>query len=685
MTFVQWLDRLFRRLIYPTTVFYDTDKYTDQTRSYRNTDTTTTTTTATANTTSTITAMYHHHHHHRPSSPLFDISDFPSVSRRIKPLPKRRRTINTEVNANVNINKNQIDDDDDDGVKINSGINSIQSTMNSNSMYPAQSSISSRNVTHISDDVVSPIIDVQQRSQYNWSDLFLSEEILRVASALPSRGSVPGIGDDGSVGPGGIGIDDSNGAGGIDDGDGSGDGDTEESFLLPERKTISSETLSTAATPPPPSDTSSYDGDSPQLPQTTYRPSSFYRSARQFIRERLNLDEPFDPEFTEGELQDRFFLRAETDRLIAQTDSLSARMALRSYYHSMGYSTSGVGTSTGASLVPLDPVLSSGVDRSVTEYVSSTPLDGNVDGSGTTVIQSVVPGNGYVGVGVGRAHDEEGRGGDYTDHLNYGNTKKRKVPANVGGSPPHHHHYHHHYHHYHHHHYHHYALHRSMSYGEIADGIENGEKELNFGSGFGLELGTEAAVEDSSSGTTLSSVQSDIFGPHTEAPLEMEPGRSGTLILPAAARQWHRTPKLSRATVAGLYRKEVVRSRKKRLEAIMGDLPASDSLVLEQALSRTFPLDSTFSTPDMSPLESPIMDLDHGYSRGGPTFVRTGGKRGDIGSRWNEGDEKVRLSRREGMRAARAARTGGGRLGRHPDAAPFPTGDFTYFVASACE
>jgi len=229
-------------------------------------------------------------------------------------------------------------------------------------------------------------------------------------------------------------------------------------------------------------------------------------------------------------------------------------------------------------------------------------------------------------------------------------------------------------------------LHRGVSLAEITDGIQGDEKELDPGLGFGLELGVEATVEDSNSGTTLSSVQSDIFGSHNETPLEVEPGGSKALLLPAAPRQWHRAPKLSRATVAGLYKKEVVRNRKKRLEAIMGDLPASDSLVLELALSRIFPLDSKFSSPDISPLESPIMGLEH---RTGPAFLKIGGKRGEnrgsTRNRWDEGDGKVRLSRRERMRAARAARTGGGRLGRHPDAAPFPTGEFTYFVASACE
>ena len=318
MTFVQWLDRLLRSLIYSTTAFHDTYKNTDQTRNHRDTDTATTTTAAaTADTTltltSTTTAMHHHHHHHhRPSSPLFDISGFFSSSRRIKPLPKRRRTLNPEenvdANASVNNHKNQNDEDakENSNSNSNSEINPAQSaTMNADSTYPVPSSSStastmSKNLARISGDVVSPGIDPQQRSHFHWPDLLLSEEILRVASALPARDPLSGIDDDdededvggvGGVGGGGIGI-------GIDSshsnaGDGGGDdGDIDEAFL--------SERQTTTATPPPPSETSSYDGDSPQLTQTTFRPSSFYRSARQFIRERLNLDEPFDPEFTEG-------------------------------------------------------------------------------------------------------------------------------------------------------------------------------------------------------------------------------------------------------------------------------------------------------------------------------------------------------------------------------------------------
>ncbi|KXN86735.1 hypothetical protein AN958_09726 [Leucoagaricus sp. SymC.cos] len=369
-------------------------------------------------------------------------------------------------------------------------------------------------------------------------------------------------------------------------------------------------------------------------------------------RTSLDINPDLNVNIGTSDLQDRLFLRAETDRLLAQADSLSAKMALRSYYHSMGYGvpefTSGAETSP-----PLPPsVPGSGINH--LETVSANGMAPSNGAVGSVMKGShsanAAPGNGYVAVGVGRTHGEEdgdGRGGDYTDHLNQqgqGNTKKRKVPANVGSSPPHHHH----------HHLHHYSSHRGTmgpygSYGQPAD-VEGEEKELSFGLGFGLDLGSEATAEDPRSGEILGGVESDIFGPLPRPNETYAPQQHSVQVDPAhqlRPRQFHRKPKLSPATLAGLQRKELVRSRKKHLETIMGTIPVRDAWTLDHALSPNFPpLLASFASANSKGL-------------------------------------KMRLSKRGKMRFARMARMGLGRLGRHPDAAPFPTGEFTFSHPSA--
>ncbi|KAF5362513.1 hypothetical protein D9756_002673 [Leucocoprinus leucothites] len=590
------------------------------------------------------------------SPPLFDIPDFPTL-RRVKPLPKRRHaSFNFNPEANVNITPNS------------TGINSpLLSQSNSHSSYissyhthPTQQL--QPDIAHASDPLPSTVD--AERSQYDWRlapEFFLPEEILRVASVLPE----PEV-DDGGIGDGGD--------------------DAGEPFLPLEPKPPPTNfaPLSTTATPPPPSDISSYDEESRQLTETPYRPPFF----RSLTKQHVNQDGPdrteqLGSEVTEGELQDQFFLRTETDRLLAHADSLSARMALRSYYHSMGYSETEFGTSVGAPLAPLPPVSSSRMDHVAADYIATPPnesetFDDSINASGVT--STAHPANavesGYVAVGVGRGHDEADgdEREDYTDHANQqgqGNTKKRKVPANVGSSPPHHHHHHHH-------HIHHY----STGYEPTTGADRGSEKGFSFGLGFGLDSGVES-VEVSGSGMISNGVVSDVFGPlpgHDEPQSQLVSTRSHTLRL-------HRKPQLSPATLAGLRRKELIRNRKKQLEVIMGDLPASDSFALDHALSKNFPpLLSSFTSPNSSP-NSPATDTDHGHSHVGPTFVRTGGKPDetfDVGWGWGGADGKevrVKLSKRAKIRAARAVTLG--RLGRHPDAAPFPTREFTYSLASA--
>lgn len=595
------------------------------------------------------------------SPPLFDIPDFPTL-RRVKPLPKRRRTsLNFSSEVNVR-NSTGI------GSALVSKSNSYSSYISAYHPRPTQSSPSE--VTRTS-DVLPSAVDGQQ-SQYDWRlgpDFFLPEEILRVASVLPESRVVDGVSGDG-------------------------EGDGEEPFLPLEPKpppSISAP-LMMPATPPPLPNISEYDEEAQKQ---AYRSSYFTSPTKQHINhEGLNLDEHLDPEMTEGELQDRFFLRTETDRLLAHADSLSAKMALRSYYHSMGYGEPEFDTSAGASPAPLTPVSSSGVSHVVANYATTQPngvetLEGSVGANGvmnTAPSVDLLSGGGYVAVDVGRGRDEvdgDGRGGDYADNASQqgqGNTKKRKVPANVGSSPPHHHH--------------HYSHHSSSSrgaygnsgYEQAADSDSVNGEEFSFGSGFGLDLGVESLLEDPDSRTLINGVESDVFGPlpgHNGAQSQIEPPRQYPSL------QSYRKPKLSPVAQAGLQRKELVKSRKKQLEAIMGDLPASDTLVLDHALSRNFP--PLLSFPNSPPSNSPATDSDNGPPRVEPTFVRTGGKGDenfDVGWGWAGVDGKetrVRLSRRRRMRAARAVRVGLGRLGRHPDAVPFPTGEFTYSLASASE
>ncbi|KDQ50740.1 hypothetical protein JAAARDRAFT_41828 [Jaapia argillacea MUCL 33604] len=191
---------------------------------------------------------------------------------------------------------------------------------------------------------------------------------------------------------------------------------------------------------------------------------------------------------------------ATPEELIAHADSLSAQMALQSYYMPI--------------LGGVQELLKTGFGR---ENVS-TPVDYSA----------------VYGVGEGRQglDDEENGEGDYSDHLQQpGNTKKRKVPANASG-PPH-------------------GL--DGSSGNSAEEEEPAERGVSTGA--------------RSEGDVM-----EVFRPVTPP---------NTLVA--------KRGKMSPATLAGLQHKEMLKSRKRQLAAVIGALSHGDTLALDQALSASYP------------------------------------------------------------------------------------------------
>ncbi len=150
--------------------------------------------------------------------------------------------------------------------------------------------------------------------------------------------------------------------------------------------------------------------------------------------------------------------------------------------------------------------------------------------------------------------DDESGEGDYVDHLQQpGNTKKRKVPANMSGS----------------------------AHGHDGDSGSGGEDEpAERGIPTGRERDTEAGVGNGGGGgggggggtgmTTL-----------------------GTMGAQGAQGRGGRRGRLTRATLAGLQHKELLRSRKRHLAVVLGALAHGDTLALDQALSVSYPFVQT--------------------------------------------------------------------------------------------
>ncbi|OSD04874.1 hypothetical protein PYCCODRAFT_79765 [Trametes coccinea BRFM310] len=236
----------------------------------------------------------------------------------------------------------------------------------------------------------------------------------------------------------------------------------------------------------------------------------------------------------------------------ATSDTMTAQMALQAYYM---------------------PVLGGVRDlfkASPPDSRSSTPLD--FSGALAALGTGIGTGYGYgydssaAGAGFfdGRdgGDDDEGGEGDYVDHLQQpGNTKKRKVPANMSGS----------------------AQGPDAGSGaedEPADrGIPTGrERDADAGSA-GVGVGGGGTGGGGGGGGAYG-VASGGVGAQSYGAQGL-PGRSG------------RRGRLTRATLAGLAHKEVLRSRKRQLAAVLGALAQGDTLALDQALSASYPFVQT--------------------------------------------------------------------------------------------
>ncbi|KAI0917862.1 hypothetical protein AcV5_002693 [Taiwanofungus camphoratus] len=226
-------------------------------------------------------------------------------------------------------------------------------------------------------------------------------------------------------------------------------------------------------------------------------------------------------------------LDATPEELITRADALTAQMALQSYYM---------------------PVLGDvpGLYKSDLNSGMSTPVD---------------LGDGGAGMGDLRgAHEEDTGEGDYIDHLQQpGNTKKRKVPANMSGSM------------------------HGQDAGSNNSGGEDEPTDRGIPTGGRLDRDYDAI---------------NVQPPHSPStPFGQRKG------------------KLPKATLAGLQHKEILKSRKRQLAAVLGALSHGDTLALDQALSASYPF----------------------------AAARTDDPKGAIPAR-------IRLSRRRGPRLARAFR-----------------------------
>jgi len=155
--------------------------------------------------------------------------------------------------------------------------------------------------------------------------------------------------------------------------------------------------------------------------------------------------------------------------------------------------------------------------------------------------------------------DEDHGEGDYIDHLQqHGNTKKRKVPANMSGGGRH--------------------GHR----GDAGSGDNSGADDDDGQGGLWGSGGLGGVTRGIPTGRPIEYDHPPQSG--DQPPLSPSSTSSSTLaLLPG------RRPKMSAATRAGLQHKEVLKSRKKQLAAVLGALSHGDTLALDQALSARYP------------------------------------------------------------------------------------------------
>lgn len=155
--------------------------------------------------------------------------------------------------------------------------------------------------------------------------------------------------------------------------------------------------------------------------------------------------------------------------------------------------------------------------------------------------------------------DEDHGEGDYVDHLQqHGNTKKRKVPANMSGGGRH--------------------GHR----GDAGSGDNSGADDDDGQAGFGAGGGLGEISRGIPTGRPFEYDHPSQSG--DQGPLSPSSTSGSTLsLLPG------RKLKMSAAARAGLQHKEVLKSRKKQLAAVLGALSHGDTLALDQALSARYP------------------------------------------------------------------------------------------------
>lgn len=191
--------------------------------------------------------------------------------------------------------------------------------------------------------------------------------------------------------------------------------------------------------------------------------------------------------------------------------------------------------------------------------------------------------------------DDDSADTDYIDHLQQpGNTKKRKVPANLSGAP----------------------------HGTDA------------GSASGDDEPTDRAIP-----TGRTDHEYDAAGTQPSA---TPPGGMA-----------QRKGKLSKATLAGLQHKDMLKTRKRQLAVVLGALTHGDTLALDQALSTSYP-----------------------FAQGGVGVDSS-----------HSGTAKIHLSQRLEARLARAykAHYASLSLPKATQYVPFPQSDFTFACPSTSE
>ena len=267
------------------------------------------------------------------------------------------------------------------------------------------------------------------------------------------------------------------------------------------------------------------------------------------------------------------------EELLAHADTLSARMALQSYYMPMLGSVHEFLAAAAAS---------AGISAGEM-FKDRLGVDGGAGGgyvgldSGVGTVDYMYGGgyhgmNGFAGMGMGvrmgmgmgmgggREEDDDGQGeGDYVDHLQQpGNTKKRKVPANASVS--------------------------QRDEVESSDHMQDEEEER------GVQMGRVVDCDD----LETSSVERYMPGgagyqhPH---PYQLSPHAS---LVPTMYHGWKRG-KLTAATLAGLQHKEMLKTRKRQLAAVLGALSHGDTLALDQALSVSYPFEDVKNTQSDRP------------------------------------------------------------------------------------